>query len=107
MSNFPHHQTILNAALFTLVAFAATCRADRPTEQDYLFPKDGGIYVGADYYPEHWPQDRWETDLKMMKDAGFNVVRVAEFSWVLFEPKEGKYEFEWLDRWLQLADKYA
>jgi beta-galactosidase len=106
MSNFPHHQTILNAALFTLAAFATTCRAHRPTEQDYLFPNDAGIYVGADYYPEHWPQERWETDLKMMKDAGFNVVRVAEFSWILFEPEEGKYEFQWLDRWLKLAEKH-
>ena len=74
--------------------------------QEYLFPKDGGIYVGVDYYPEHWPQERWETDLRMMNEAGFNVVRVAEFSWVLFEPEEGKYEFDWLDRWLKLADKH-
>ena len=42
----------------------------------------------------------------MMKDAGFNVVRVAEFSWVLFEPSEGQFDFSWLDRWLELAKKY-
>ena len=42
----------------------------------------------------------------MMKEAGFNIVRVAEFSWVLFEPEEGKYQFDWLDRWLKLAKKY-
>src|SRR5262245_48457561 len=59
------------------------CFAERPSETDYLYPKDGGMYVGADYYPEHWPEERWETDLKMMKDAGFNIVRVGEFSWVL------------------------
>ena len=62
---------------------------------------------GVDYYPEHWPEERWETDLRMMKDAGFNIVRVAEFSWVLFEPQEGRYEFDWLDRWLNLVDKYG
>jgi beta-galactosidase len=90
-----------------LLWMAATCRAERPSEQEYLFPQDGGIYVGADYYPEHWPQERWETDLTMMKDAGFNVVRVAEFSWILFEPEEGKYDFAWLDRWLKLADGYG
>jgi beta-galactosidase len=78
------------------------CSAQRPTDK-FLFPEDDGIYVGADYYPEHWPEDRWSTDLAMMKQAGFNIVRVAEFSWVLFEPEEGKYEFEWLDRWLKLA----
>ena len=80
--------------------------AEALSEEDYLFPKDGGIYVGADYYPEHWPEDRWETDLQMMQEAGFNIVRVAEFSWVLFEPEEGKYQFDWLDRWLKLAKKY-
>jgi beta-galactosidase len=89
-----------------LYAAAAVVHAQRPSVEEYLFPKDGGIYVGVDYYPEHWPQERWETDLSMMKDAGFNIVRVAEFSWVLFEPEEGRYEFEWLDRWLKLAAKY-
>jgi beta-galactosidase len=81
--------------------------AQRPSAEEYLFPKDGGIYVGVDYYPEHWPQERWETDLRMMREAGFNIVRVAEFSWILFEPEEGRYEFDWLDRWLALTDKYG
>ena len=34
-------------------------------------PPDRPILIGADYYPEHWPRDRWETDLKLMKEAGF------------------------------------
>jgi beta-galactosidase len=93
----------IGAAMFLL---CGPIRAERPSEQEYLFPREGGIYVGADYYPEHWTPDRWETDLKMMQEAGFNVVRVAEFSWALFEPEEGKYEFDWLDRWLKLAAKY-
>src|SRR4029079_1686128 len=80
--------------------------AERPSEQEFLYPKDGVIYVGADYYPEHWPEERWETDLQMMQEAGFNIVRVGEFSWVLFEPEEGKYDFAWLDRWLALAKKH-
>ena len=21
-----------------------------------------GIHFGVDYYPEHWPRERWETD---------------------------------------------
>jgi beta-galactosidase len=88
------------SALFSSIAFAEST-ADR-----FLFPSDGEIYVGADYYPEHWPEERWNTDLKLMKEAGFNVVRVAEFSWVLFEPSEGQFDFSWLDRWLALAKKY-
>ena len=52
-----------------VVSFAVTCRAERPSEGVYLLPKDAGVYVGADYYPEHWPRERWETELKMMNDA--------------------------------------
>jgi beta-galactosidase len=92
--------------LSIIFSLTAACLAQRPSAEEYLFPKQGGIYVGVDYYPEHWPQERWETDLRMMQEAGFNVVRVAEFSWILFEPEEGRYEFEWLDRWLKLAGKY-
>jgi len=71
------------------------------------FNDDGKMYIGVDYYPEHWPRERWETDCKLMKEAGFNVVRLAEFAWVLMEPSEGKFEFDWLDDFLVLADKYG
>jgi beta-galactosidase GanA len=40
------------------------------------------MYVGVDYYPEHWPRTRWATDVRLMRKAGFNVVRLAEFNWV-------------------------
>jgi len=55
------------------------------------------MYVGTDYYPEHWNRERWETDAKLMQEAGFNVVRLAEFAWVNMEPSEGTFTFEWLD----------
>lgn len=57
---------------------------------------------GVDYYPEHWPKERWELDAKMMKEAHFDVVRLAEFAWGKFEPTEGQYEFEWLDRAIEI-----
>lgn len=55
------------------------------------------MYVGVDYYPEHWPRERWETDARLMQEAGFNVVRMAEFAWVFMESAEGHFEFGWLD----------
>jgi beta-galactosidase len=55
------------------------------------------MYIGADYYPEHWHRRRWKTDAKLMQEAGFNVVRLAEFAWVFMEPSEGHFEFQWLD----------
>jgi len=56
------------------------------------------FYFGADYYPEHWPEERWPEDARLMKEAGFNVVRLAEFAWSKMEPGEGDYDFGWLDR---------
>jgi beta-galactosidase len=60
------------------------------------------MYFGACYYPEHWPEDRWSRDAQMMKDAHFNVVRLAEFAWVRMEPEEGSFDFTWLDRAIAL-----
>ncbi len=56
------------------------------------------LNFGVDYYPEHWPEERWEIDAQLMAEANFNVVRLAEFAWSKMEPKEGIYDFEWLDR---------
>lgn len=53
---------------------------------------------GVDYYPEHWPEERWPEDARLMAAAGFNVVRLAEFAWSRLEPASGTYGFDWLDR---------
>lgn len=55
-------------------------------------------YFGVDYYPEQWPEERWPIDAQLMKEANFNVVRLAEFAWSRMEPSEGQYDFDWLDR---------
>lgn len=64
------------------------------------------IRFGADYYPEHWPVERWEIDARLMRDMGINVVRMAEFSWAKMEPELGKFDFEWLDRAIILLGSY-
>ena len=40
----------------------------------YRSPK---IYYGVCYYPEAWDESRWETDVQMMREAGFNIARLA------------------------------
>lgn len=60
------------------------------------------MYFGVDYYPEHWPQERWEEDARLMAEANFNVVRLAEFAWSKIEPKEGTFDFEWLDHTIEI-----
>jgi len=56
------------------------------------------FYFGVDYYPEQWPEERWPEDARLMAEAGFNIVRLAEFAWAKMEPTEGRYDFQWLDR---------
>ena len=66
-----------------------------------------GIHFGVDYYPEHWPRERWETDARLMKEMGVQVVRMAEFSWFKMEPAEGEFDFEWLEDVVALLDSYG
>ncbi len=69
-------------------------------------PGRNALLMGADWYPEQWPESRWETDVAMMEAAHFNVVRVAEFAWSTMEPTEGHYEWGWLDRAIRLFEKH-
>jgi beta-galactosidase len=56
------------------------------------------LHLGAAYYPEHWPEERWPEDIRLMREAGLTVVRMAEFAWSALEPAEGEFQFEWLER---------
>lgn len=62
---------------------------------------------GVDYYPEHWPRERWQTDASLMRQMGVKVARMAEFSWHKLEPKEGEYSFGWLDEVIALLAEYG
>jgi beta-galactosidase len=61
------------------------------------------MVFGTDYYPEHWPEERWPIDLELMKQAGIDTIRIAEFTWSIMEPEEGHYDFSWLDRIISMA----
>ena len=65
------------------------------------------MYYGVDYYPEHWPEERWEIDASLMESAGINVARLAEFAWVKLEPKEGHYDFSWLDKVIDILSRHG
>ncbi len=55
-------------------------------------------YLGAAYYPEAWPPEQVDEDIRLMLDAGINVVRIAEFAWSSVEPEEDRVELDWLRR---------
>jgi beta-galactosidase len=56
------------------------------------------LHFGAAWYPEHWPQERWAEDIRLMKEAHITVVRLGEFAWSTLEPAEGQFRFEWLEQ---------
>ena len=68
--------------------------------------KTDKLLYGAAYYDEYMPYDRIETDFQMMKDAGMNVIRIAESTWSTWEPHEGVFDFTHLQRMLDCATKY-
>ena len=60
------------------------------------------VYIGAAYYPELWEEEEIDKDIERCKELGINCLRVGEFAWSKMEPKEGKFEFDWL---LRVVDK--
>ncbi|MDQ0338643.1 beta-galactosidase [Caldalkalibacillus uzonensis] len=56
------------------------------------------ICYGGDYNPEQWPEEVWYEDAQLMQKAGVNLVSVGIFSWAKIEPQAGIFDFEWLDK---------
>lgn len=56
------------------------------------------ILYGGDYNPEQWPEEVWQEDMKLMKEAHINEVTLNVFSWSLLQPSESEYDFHLLDR---------
>lgn len=53
--------------------------------------------IGVDYYPEHWDKSLWTADADLMQKTGIKVVRMGEFAWCRLEPRDGEFDFGWLD----------
>ena len=99
---FPSYPRLLASYLVITAMLAAStgwpARAQKP-----IYTTPDAPLLGAAWYPEQWPESRWDADLTLMEQAHFSVVRVGEFAWSTMEPSEGHYEFTWLDRAIALA----
>jgi hypothetical protein len=60
------------------------------------------MIYGGDYNPEQWPEEVWDEDVSLMREAGVNLVSLGIFSWAKLEPRPGEFDFGWLDRILEL-----
>ncbi|MEU1038511.1 beta-galactosidase [Streptomyces sp. NPDC005551] len=60
------------------------------------------LAYGADYNPEQWPREVWEDDIRLMREAGVNLVSVGIFSWARIQPARDEWDFTWLDEIMDL-----
>ncbi len=65
------------------------------------------LMFGVAYYPEYMSFDRMEKDFEMMENAGINTIRVAESTWSTLEPEDGRFDFTWIDKILNEAEKWG
>ena len=65
----------------------------------YPCPAFSHLIHGGDYNPEQWIDDKriWDEDMRLMKLANCNEMTVGIFSWAKLEPREGEYDFSFLD----------
>ena len=65
------------------------------------------LLFGAAYYDEYTPasagEDRLERDMKMMVEAGFTTIRIAEFTWGTWNPAPSVFDFTHVDRAIDAA----
>ncbi len=89
------------ALLLILVAGGAMAQ-NKPS---FAPDKMDTILYGAAYYPEYMPYDRLDKDVELMQKAGLTVVRVGESTWSSWEPRDGDFQFAWMERVLDRLHK--
>lgn len=65
------------------------------------------ILFGAAYYHEYQPTPRLAEDMRLMKEAGFSVIRVGESVWSTWEPENGRFDLDWLQPVLDAASDHG
>jgi beta-galactosidase len=96
MGNARHNQKVRRFLILSLIAW--TMSATGQTEQPFAPSKMGTVLYGVAYYPEYMPSDRLDKDVEMMQKAGITVVRVGESTWSSWEPRDGDFQFAWMQR---------
>lgn len=95
----------LNFALF--ITAIATLTVPFNLQSQTTSPAPPAILLGTAWYPEQWPESRWDVELGLMQQAGIRMVRIGEFAWSRMEPSEGHYDLDWIDRAITGASKHA
>lgn len=56
-----------------------------------------GIAFGCDYNPEQWSPEVWDEDIRLMREAGVDLVAVNIFGWSHLQPGPDAFDFAGLD----------
>jgi len=88
-------QRVLTVLLGTLLGGSSPAQVS--PQPKAFFPRADLMPVGVYYYPEQWPRAQWSRDLQNIRKLGFDFTHFAEFAWTYLEPREGHFDFAWLD----------
>jgi beta-galactosidase len=64
------------------------------------------VYLGVDYYPEHWDMNMMDPDMERMGEMGANIIRIGEFAWHMMESSEGHFDFSFFDMVINKAKEH-
>jgi beta-galactosidase len=87
----------------TTTAAPSTATAD-PPRRTFTHP---GVAFGCDWNPEQWDRSVWREDVRLMRDAGVDLVAVNVFGWSQLEPRPGEYDFRDLDEVMDLLAEHG
>ncbi|WP_218623959.1 beta-galactosidase [Granulicella sp. dw_53] len=97
----------MNSRLATLILCAVSLTCSTANTQAVTPSAPPALVLGAAWYPEQWPESRWDADLDLMQKAGITMVRVGEFAWSRMEPSDGHYDLDWLDNAVTAAGRHG
>jgi beta-galactosidase len=64
------------------------------------------LYVGANYHPHDDKNiEKIKKDIQLMKEAGFKAMRMGHLAWDSYEPSEGKFDFAWFDKVMDMMNE--
>ncbi|MEU5157362.1 beta-galactosidase [Glycomyces sp. NPDC021274] len=66
-----------------------------------------GLAFGGDYNPEQWPREAWDEDVRLMREAGVNLVSLGIFAWGTVETADGVRDWTWLDDIIELLHRHG
>jgi beta-galactosidase len=87
---------LVKCLIFLMAGCAVSIAQENSVHPNW--PRGGQLFVGACYQPIDRSPEQIDSDIALMKRAGFNVIRMGDLSWDSFEPSQGTFTFEWFDK---------